>query len=385
VKLHNISFNNLGRRKGKMIFLVMGLFIGIATIVTLLSITESMSRDIEDRLDQFGANIVMVPKSENLSLSYGGVSMGGVNYKTVEFDEARIPEIRTIENSKNLGLVAPKVLGAATVKGKNILLMGVDLETELQLKNWWQFEGTPAAAANELIIGSQTAKTYNLAVGDSLAISGKDFVVATILKPTGASEDGIIIGDLHAFQKILDKEGKVSMVEIQAFCRDCPITELVLQISEKFPEAKVTALRQAVMSKMQSIDMFKTFSYGIAVLVIFIGSLLVFVTMMGSVNERTREIGIFRAIGFRRGHVMQIILLEAMVVGLIGGILGYLGGNAIAFGAMPFVLRDGTFAGFNYNLGGVAVLLSIALSLIASLYPAQKASRLDPSEALRAL
>jgi putative ABC transport system permease protein len=385
VKLHNISFNNLNRRKGKMIFLVMGLFIGIATIVTLLSITESMSRDIEDRLDQFGANIVMVPKSENLSLSYGGVSMGGVNYKTVEFDEARIPEIRTIENSKNLGLVAPKVLGAATVKGKNILLMGVDLETELQLKNWWQFEGTPAAAANELIIGSQTAKTYNLAVGDSLAISGKDFVVATILKPTGASEDGIIIGDLHAFQKILDKEGKVSMVEIQAFCRDCPITELVLQISEKFPEAKVTALRQAVMSKMQSIDMFKTFSYGIAVLVIFIGSLLVFVTMMGSVNERTREIGIFRAIGFRRGHVMQIILLEAMVVGLIGGILGYLGGNAIAFGAMPFVLRDGTFAGFNYNLGGVAVLLSIALSLIASLYPAQKASRLDPSEALRAL
>jgi putative ABC transport system permease protein len=385
VKLHNISFNNLNRRKGKMIFLVMGLFIGIATIVTLLSITESMSRDIEDRLDQFGANIVMVPKSENLSLSYGGVSMGGVNYKTVEFDEARIPEIRTIENSKNLGLVAPKVLGAATVKGKNILLMGVDLETELQLKNWWQFEGTPAAAANELIIGSQTAKTYNLAVGDSLAISGKDFVVATILKPTGASEDGIIIGDLHAFQKILGKEGKVSMVEIQAFCRDCPITELVLQISEKFPEAKVTALRQAVMSKMQSIDMFKTFSYGIAVLVIFIGSLLVFVTMMGSVNERTREIGIFRAIGFRRGHVMQIILLEAMVVGLIGGILGYLGGNAIAFGAMPFVLRDGTFAGFNYNLGGVAVLLSIALSLIASLYPAQKASRLDPSEALRAL
>jgi len=119
--------------------------------------------------------------------------------------------------------------------------------------------------------------------------------------------------------------------------------------------------------------------------VIFIGSLLVFVTMMGSVNERTREIGIFRAIGFRRGHVMQIILLEAMVIGLIGGILGYLGGNAIAFGAMPFVLRDGTFAGFNYNLGGVAVLLSIALSLIASLYPAQKASRLDPSEALRAL
>ena len=385
MKLHNISFNNLNRRKGKMIFLVLGLFIGIATIVTLLSITESMSRDIEDRLDQFGANIVMVPKSENLSLSYGGVSMGGVNYKTVEFDEARIPEIRTIEYSKNLGLVAPKILGAASIKGKDVLIMGVDFESELALKNWWQWEGTPPAQPDELLIGSQTAATFNLAVGDSLVLDEKEFTVTSILKPTGATEDGIIIGDLHAFQGVLGKEGKVSMVEIAAFCRDCPITELVLQIAGKFPDAKVTALRQAVMSKMQSIELFKSFSYGIAILVVFIGSLLVFVTMMGSVNERTREIGIFRAIGFRRGHVMQIILLEAMVVGLIGGILGYLGGNGIALVAMPLVMKNGSFAGFNYNLGGVAVLLSVALSLLASLYPAQKASNLDPSEALRAL
>jgi putative ABC transport system permease protein len=368
-----------------MIFLVMGLFIGIATIVTLMSITESMSRDIEDRLDQFGANIVMVPKSENLSLSYGGVSMGGVNYKTVEFDEQRIPDIRTIKNANNLGMVAPKVLGATSVKGRDILLMGVDFETELALKNWWQFEGVPPEQSNEVLIGSQTAETFNLVVGDTLELGNDTFTVTTILKPTGATEDGIIIGDLHAFQKVLGKEGRVSMVEIAAFCRDCPITELVLQIAEKFPDAKVTAIRQAFMSKMQSIEMFKSFSYGIAILVIFIGSLLVFVTMMGSVNERTREIGIFRAIGFRRGHVMQIILLEAMVVGLVGGILGYLGGNAIAFGAMPLVIKDGSFAGFNYNLGGIAVLLSIALSLIASLYPAQKASQLDPSEALRAL
>jgi putative ABC transport system permease protein len=385
VKLHNISFNNLKRRKGKMIFLVLGLFIGIATIVTLLSITESMSRDIEDRLDQLGANIVMVPRSDNLTLSYGGITMGSVNYQTVEFAEDKIPEIKNIENSKNIGLVAPKVLGATKVNGIDVLLMGVNFETEMALKIWWQFDGTPPAVPNELLIGSQTATTFGLSIGDTLAIKDQEFIVTTILKPTGASEDGIIIGDLHAFQKILGKEGKVSLVEVQAFCRDCPITELVLQIGEKFPEGKVTALRQAMMSKMQSIEIFKSFSYGIAILVIFIGSLLVFVTMMGSVNERTREIGIFRAIGFRRGHVMQIILLEAMVVGLIGGILGYVGGNGIAWATLPLVVKNGSFAGLNYNLGGVALLLSVALSLLASLYPAQKASKLDPSEALRAL
>jgi putative ABC transport system permease protein len=158
-----------------------------------------------------------------------------------------------------------------------------------------------------------------------------------------------------------------------------------LQIAEKFPEGKVTALKQAVMSKMQSIEMFKSFSYGIAVLVVFIGSLLVFVTMMGSVNERTREIGIFRAIGFRRGHVMQIILLEAMLVGLAGGILGFLGGSGIAWAVMPYVVKDGSLAGINMTLGAVSLLLAVSLSLLASLYPAQKASKLDPSEALRVL
>jgi putative ABC transport system permease protein len=386
LKLHNISFNNLKRRKGKVLFLVMGLLIGISTIVTLLSITESMSRDIEDRLDQFGANIVMVPQSRNLSLSYGGITVGGVNLRTNEFNEADISRIRTIRNKENLGLVAPKILGATKVSGYGpVMLMGAELETELALKNWWMFDGLPPQNSDELILGSEAAVTLDKKIGDTVTLQDRTFTVSAILHPTGAAEDGLIIGDLHAIQQVLGKEGKVSMVEIAAFCRDCPITEMVLQIAGKFPEAKVTALKQAVMSKMQSIEMFKSFSYGIAVLVSFIGSLLVFVTMMGSVNERTREIGIFRAIGFRRGHVMQIILLEAMVVGIIGGILGFASGNAIAWAVMPLVITDSTFGGINISLGGIAILLSVSLSLLASLYPAQKASRLDPSEALRAL
>lgn len=385
MKLHTISLNNLRRRKGKMVFLVMGLLIGIATIVTLLSITESMSRDIEDRLDRFGANIVIVPKSDNLSLSYGGITVGGVNYETVEFDESRLPEIRTIENAQNLGIVAPKVLGSLMVKDKAVLLMGVEFESELALKNWWEIKGTPPAAATDLLVGASAAAALDLAIGDTIDLDGKSFTVRSILQPTGGAEDDIIIGELHAAQGLLHKEGKISLVEVAAFCRDCPITELVLQIAEKFPEGNVTALRQAVMSKMQSIELFRSFSYGIAVLVIFIGSLLVFVTMMGSVNERTREIGIFRAIGFRRGHVMQIILLEAMIVGIFGGLCGFLVGNSIAWAVMPLVIPEGSFSGINGSLGIVALLLSVALSLIASLYPAHKASTLDPSDALRAL
>jgi len=386
VRLHNISLGNILRRKGKMLFLVLGLVIGISTVVTLLSITESMTRNIEARLNQFGANIVMVPKSDNLSLNYGGIDVGGVNYSVREFDQGQLSAIKTIKNNKNLSIIAPKVLGPVTVNNKRVLLMGVVFEQELALKTWWhKTGGTYPENEDEVMLGSQAASLLEFNTGDMIHISGHPFKVATILQPTGASEDHAIITGLTAGQKLLGKEGKLSMVEISAFCQGCPISEMTLQIAEKFPNAKVTAMKQAVMSKMQSIDMFKSFSLGVSVIVILIGALLVLVTMMGSVNERTREIGIFRAIGFRRGHVMQIILLEALLLGIIGGVVGFGMGNLIAYGIIPVVIKDGAFAGVNLNLGVVSILMAVALSLLASLYPAFKASNMDPSKALRAL
>ncbi len=386
LKLHNISFGNIRRRKGRMLFLVLGLVIGISTVVTLLSMTDSMTRDIEEKLNQFGANIVMVPKSENLALNYGGIDVGGVNYSVRELDQAKLADIKTIKNNKNLSIVAPKILGPVIVNEKKVLLMGVLFEEEIALKTWWhKSEGAFPQKENEVMLGSEVADQLGFKSGDSILLSGESFKVAAILNPTGASEDTAIIADLGAAQKLLGKEGKISMVEISAFCQGCPISELTLQIAEKFPEAKVTAMKQAVLSKMQSIEMFKSFSLGVSIIVILIGSLLVFVTMMGSVNERTREIGIFRAIGFRQSHVMQIILLEAMLLGIIGGIMGFAVGNLIAWGLIPIVIKDGTFAGINSTLGGVSILMAVALSLLASLYPAFKAGNMDPSEALRAL
>jgi putative ABC transport system permease protein len=385
MKLYHISINNLRRRKGKMIFLVLGLFVGIATVVSLLSITDMMSRDVEDRLDRFGANIVMVPRSDNLTLSYGGIPVGDVSYQMTELDESRLVGIRQIENSKNIGVVSPKTIGVATVKDKKVLLVGIDFKAELAMKTWWQLDGAPPDAANELIVGADAAEALRLAAGDEVIIARRGFVVAAILQRTGASEDGVIMGDLHEIQEILRKKGKISMVEVSAFCRGCPISEIVLQLAEKFPDARVTALEQVVMSKMQSIEMFRSFSYGIATLVIAIGALLVFVTMMGAVNERTREIGIFRAIGFRQGHIMQIVLMEALAVGLVSGLLGFAGGSLIAWAVIPLIIQEGSAPVLNLGLGGISVLLGISLSLLASLYPARKASRLDPSEALRAL
>jgi len=235
LKLYNISLNNLRRRKGKVIFLVSGLLIGIATIVTLISITQSMSRDVEERLDRFGANIVMTPRSENLSLSYGGISVGGVNYETVDFRESDLAHIRDIKNSANLGIVAPKVLGPWELDGKRVLLMGADLQAELSLKTWWQFQGMPTGQPDDLIVGSEAARLFNLELGDSLSLGTESFVVSTILHPTGGPEDGIIVGDRIVSKMSWENRAVFPWWKYPLFAGAVPLPRLPFKLRKSFP------------------------------------------------------------------------------------------------------------------------------------------------------
>jgi putative ABC transport system permease protein len=108
--------------------------------------------------------------------------------------------------------------------------------------------------------------------------------------------------------------------------------------------------------------------------------------MMASVNERTREIGIFRAIGFRKIHIARIILLEALVVGFLAGFLGYLAGLGVSRLALPFFLPgQGITIPWDMGVAVGATALSMLLGLTASVYPALRAARLDPAESLRAI
>jgi len=114
--------------------------------------------------------------------------------------------------------------------------------------------------------------------------------------------------------------------------------------------------------------------------------LVVLVTMMGSVRERTSEIGIFRVIGFRKSHVMRIILLEAGIISALAGFSGYLLGLGVTKVALPFFWESqGISIPLDPMLAGGAFGLSLALGLLATIYPAFLAARLDPQEALRAL
>jgi putative ABC transport system permease protein len=386
MKLHNISFNNLRRRKAKMAFLTVGLTVGIATIVTLVTLTKSMSGDIERKMDEFGANILITPQQNGLAMNYGGISLGGVTFDQKEILESDLARISTIKNGKNISAIAPKVLGGVQIAGHQVLLIGVLFDRELKLKQWWKLFGEAPKAANELLLGNDAARVLGVMTGEYLEIKGERFKVTGILDQTGSQDDSLVFAQLGVAQRILGKVGRLNLVEVAALCSGCPIGDMVLQIAEKLPDAKVSAIQQVVEGRLKALDQFRRFSYAMAGVVVFIGSLIVFVTMMGSVNERTTEIGVFRAIGFRKSHIMRIILLEAAVVGILAGLLGYAAGMGGARLALPFMAEGKQVALVWDSLVAFGSLgLSLGLALVASLYPALHASKMDPTEALRAL
>jgi len=386
MRLKDISINNLRRRKGKVFFLILGLTIGITTVVTLISVTRMMNEDIANKLDEFGANILILPRSDDLSLSYGGISMGGVAIDSQSLKDSDIPKIREIEVRENISTVSPKLIGVMEIEGKKVPLMGVKFSEEVRLKKWWKVHGAFPKNREEILLGNEVAVRLFKSTGDTLPINGKPVRISGILDETGSQDDFVIFADLAFVQEVMKKPGALSLIEVSAFCNTCPIEEIVRQISKELPQAKVTAIKQTLQTKMEALDHFKRFSVGISIIVLLIGSLIVFTNMMASVNERKREIGIFRAIGFRKSHVIRIIFLEALIVGLIAGIVGYALGLGVSqiIGPMITGMKGGKIFVDPLLVIG-AIFLSSLIGILSSAYPAIHASKMDPTTALRAL
>jgi putative ABC transport system permease protein len=409
MRISTIAFANLKRRKGKALFLIIGISIGIGTAVALLSLSGSIKQEIGSQLDRFGANIVVVPQSNSLSLDYGGMAVSSVSFDVHQLTNEDAVHIRDIEYRDRLSIIAPKILSAVSVEGHEVLLGGVNFEDELNLKRWWHIVGQKPEAEDDLLVGYEVAQALSMIEQvapthpaghshsdshqadmhqfkikrDQLQLAGHAHHVAGVISPTGGPEDRMIFGQLAHVQSLLGRPNQLSLIEVSALCNNCPVEEIVAQIGARLPHTKVSAIQQSVRARAETVARLTRFSAAVAGIVLAIGALMIFTTMMGAVIERTKEIGVLRAIGFRRTHIIKGLMIEVAAISVIGGLVGWGVGMLASWAALPYFADPGLGLEIQPALAIAAVGSGLLIGILSSLYPIVRASRLDPSEAVR--
>ena len=193
----------------------------------------------------------------------------------------------------------------------------------------------------------------------------------------------MVIADIGDVQSLARSPGAVTFFEVAALCKDCPVEDIVGQIGDALPGARVKAIRQVVESRKAAVDQFRRLGLAVSAIVLAIGGLMVFVTVMGSVQERTREIGVLRAVGFRRRAIVSLLFWETGWVSLLSATSGAVVGMAAAWIASPlFGMARTEVAPAPAILG---IVIGMALGLLGSIPPARRAAALSPTEAIRAL
>lgn len=373
---------NLSRRKGRAIMSSIGLILAIVVIVSTFTVSAAMQAQVGNEIDKYGPNIVVTPNSESINVPYGSVVIGN-NL----FSESSIYQMYNITNKANIRVISPKLYNQIQYNNHTILVIGVFPDNEFQLKKWWNITGAlPKNDTNEILLGSAVKDVLKLQQGSTINIGNDSFVVTGYLAETGSVDDYAIFMPLHVAQSLFNLKGKISEADIGALCNNCPVELLAQQIMGAVPDVKAIPIKQAVETRMQAVQQTANFSLLLASIILVVGFAGIMNTMLASVHERIKEIGVFMSLGADNTYLYKMFLSESVILGLIGGLVGTGVGILASLLMGPLLI--------NVPIGltelpifviPLAIGLSVGASVVASLYPTWRASKIDPVKALKAV
>lgn len=280
--------------------------------------------------------------------------------------------------------VSGMILTAILLPGDSLgffLLEGYS-PNDFALQRFRIVEGQSLSGNHQIIVGKTMAEAMNYRVGETLDLAGHRYKVMGIYESgVGWEELGGIVS-LREAQAFAGRPHNVTLYSVRV--RDPgEAPKVVDEINERYPEVHAS-LSGEFADEMPDMERAAVMLNGISLLAIIVGGVGVLNTMLMAVHERTREIGVLRALGWRRRSVLGLVLREAVWLGLLGAV----GGMVIAFLLPPAMAllpyMQGTMAPkWGWDVFARAVLVSLALGLVGGLYPAYRATRLRPVEALR--
>ncbi len=384
MNIPKLVVKNVTRRKGRFVFTLLGITIGIASFVTLLSLGGTLKGEIKRQARELGANLIITPK--------GWCAYEQVSVLTGEQLPEAIPfsEVRKISAIRGLAAV-PFLTERTAIENSPVPVIGI-LPNEMKVFKGWHLEkGSYFAAEDEksVVIGSGIAQRFKLNPTDKLLIRGGRFPVKGILKETGSKDDIAMFMPLSVAQKLYGVRDNVSFIAVKV--DDISKTaEYMLKIQETSNVAVVSdkQLLKSVLSIVSTVSVTLELIATVAILAAAFG---IINTMMTAIYERKREIGILQAIGAKHLTIFKIFLLESGLYGLLGGIAGLVIGIVVSSLISPYISQNEFTAflkgselamSFDPWLMFGSLLFSLFVSLLSGLFPAWRASRLTPVEAI---
>lgn len=398
--LRTLVWKELRARPAAMLSNSFAIMLGVAALVAIRHVTVHSEGEVSRQLSTLGANVLVLPREASLQ-DYYSADKSGYTLPEELVSEIYLAGLPGIEQ------LSPKLSVAAKLEGRPTTLTGILPQSEFQAKSAWQSasmfspkkhdgckkaktgahadDHSPASLASkrsieqlkesEAVVGADVAEQAGLRPGESIELLGRSFQVLAVLPRTGTIDDSRVFAHLHTVQSLANAGENVSAIEIMACCEDAS-GDLVPKLRALLPTAKVVTISQVVETQVGVNRLMANTSWLVLGVLIVVGGASLAGTIMANVRERKREIGTLMAMGATPSFVLQMFLLKALVLGLIGGAVG------AALGVGFAVFAGTQWAGAAIEpLPGLTLLAIAAAALVAvsaAIWPAQKAARLDP-------
>jgi putative ABC transport system permease protein len=239
-------------------------------------------------------------------------------------------------------------------------------------------------AERAVILGTTAAEVLEKKVGDTLQLETEELAVVGIVDGGAVVENGSAILSLTLFQELTGNQGKINIIDLRVTpgtTRE-QLTRLCEQISGLVPEARAV-IADEHMRQSQAYRMISAMSWGTSLLAVLVGVLGVMNTMLMTIFERTQEICVLLAIGWKRGRIVRMVLLESALLGFLGGVGGVLiGVVGVKLLATTPAIRGLLEPELSPRLLVKAVAIAVVVGVLSGIYPAWRSSRLTPSHAL---
>jgi putative ABC transport system permease protein len=388
--LLRILGKSISRRKSRVAIAIVAVIMGASITGALVTTSMNVKEKVGLEFRQYGANILLVPKSESIPVSIGDVDYGAVTEQRY-LEESDLSKIMDISWAKNILGYAPYLYSVVSVGDQKTVLSGVWFDQIKTISPWWDLNGAWIEDRNDTecaIIGVQVAEVLDVGIGDDLTLNYNDTINETSstveivgIVETGSSEDNQVFVSLGLAQNLTNLEGKVSTVQVSALCTACPVEVIAGEIEEEIPYVQAKSVKQMVRAEMEILEKIEELMLLIAVVALAASALGVMTTMTTSVVERTKEIGMMKAIGAEKSKIASLFLLEALIIGLIGGIVGYLAGLGVA----QFIGMSVFNSSVSPKLEVLPLVLgiSIGIAVLASAIPVRRAISIEPAKVLR--